>query len=218
MKTLRTTERILGYAFRVSPSTMPLQHPGLSWSSVSVDTDFWPLAIDPDRNRRVISPFPELWSDLDEALSHFHSSSDHVLVAISLPYFPGCEGENGYRDFIKLTEGFGLTGKEDNSWINARPILTNSNAQCIQMGYDISYAGAFKSTLLVEDVGNRWGIDISVSGERTAFGLLDSFWDAHAYAVAQSEQGRRVGWPIEETRLWPLGLWWIKEKMNFKEF
>lgn len=210
METQPVIERVLGYAIRILPPPIPLGDLGLSWISVSIDTDFWPAMIDPIQSRGAVCPFPELWPDLSEALSNYDSLTGQVLVAITLPYFQGCEEENGYRDFVRMTEGFGPTGEEDSSWIDARPVLTSADEKWIRMGYDISYAGAFKSMLLAQDADSRWGMDIS--GKRTQFGLFESFWEAHAYSASECKKGLRAGWPIEETRLWPLALWLINDE------
>lgn len=198
-------EIILGYDIRLEPQANVGQSQALSWTSVSVDNHYWPTAVSPVGTSACHGPFPELFDDFTTAKQHFRPEQKHVLLAISLPTYVGCEHEHGYKHFVELTNGFGDTAAIQKAWLSSRPVISEGDIKWTRLGYDIVYVGAFRSMMFSIDARGDW--KFNVSGRHSKYGLFESFSDAHLHSVKLTKEGLVSGWPLVETHLWPVGVW-----------
>lgn len=196
-------EHIVGFSLRIQPPSVATEAGLLSWESICGDIDFWPNVKD-RRCAPFNKPTLELWERIDQAKSCLGYDSG-VVVALTLPIYPGCHLDSGCANFIEYFANTTDVEKISNQWFQSGREKATLQSLWSFLGYDVFYAGALKSILLQVSSEGRW--EIVGEGKRTKYGLFEHFSDALLNAAALREIGRMEGWAAEETNLWPIGVW-----------
>lgn len=213
MNTSNVAQFPIGFSIRVLPCDAVTIDSRPTWSILSGDIDYWPNVMDcvPDAN--CWEPVTGLWRSMEKAQSQVKVMCESgVLVAVTLPVYHGCQSNDYFKAFAEWVD-FSIADllKTDDS-----PLMNGDDALArphwTLLGYDIMFAGALKSMLYELSTDEHWFRRID--GERTAYGLYAQFSEALVHATTLSEVGLSKGWALEETLLWPLGLWAWTDHIN----